>query len=82
VQATLVLATAIIEVAALSFLGLGRAQPDRRRVGPHAREVAGPAGDLARSSRCCPACSSPSPRSGFTLVGEALREALDPKFRR
>jgi peptide/nickel transport system permease protein len=81
VQATLVLATAIIEVAALSYLGLGEADPaaaewgrmlvkaqDRLEVDPR----------LAMLPGICIAVTA----LGFTLLGEAMREALDPKFRR
>ena len=81
VQATLTLATAIIDAAALSFLGLGN--PD----------TVDPEWGLMLARRAEP-CSTP-PRAGvlpglaiiitalgFTLLGEALREALDPKFRR
>lgn len=81
VQATLTLATAIIEVAALSFLGLGEADPavaewgrmlvkaqDRLQTAPHLTLLPG----------LCIAVTA----LGFTLLGEALREALDPKSRR
>ncbi len=81
VQATLVLATAIIEVAALSYLGLGEPSPtvaewgrmlvkaqDRLQNDPHLALYPG----LAIAVTAL----------GFTLLGEALREALDPKFRR
>lgn len=81
VQATLTLATAIIEVAALSFLGLGEADPavaewgrmlvkaqDRLQSAPHLTLLPG----------LCIAVTA----LGFTLLGEALREALDPKSRR
>ena len=81
VQATLTLATAIIEVAALSFLGLGAPDPataewgrmlvkaqDRLQSDPH----------LAILPGICIAVTA----LGFTLFGEALREALDPKSRR
>ncbi len=81
VQATLNLATAIIEVAALSFLGLGTADPavaewgrmivsgqDRFQVAPW----------LAFYPGACIAVTA----LGFTLFGEAMREALDPKQRR
>jgi len=81
VQATLTLATAIIEVAALSYLGLGTADPaiaewgrmlvkaqDRLQSDPH----------LAILPGLCIAITA----LGFTLFGEALREALDPKSRR
>jgi len=81
VQATLTLATAIIEVAALSYLGLGAPDPataewgrmlvkaqDRLQSDPH----------LAILPGVCIAITA----LGFTLFGEALREALDPKSRR
>jgi peptide/nickel transport system permease protein len=81
VQATLVLATAIIEVAALSYLGLGDPNPtvaewgrmlvraqDRLATDPH----------LALLPGACIAVTA----LGFTLLGEALRESLDPTFRR
>jgi peptide/nickel transport system permease protein len=81
VQATLNLALAIIEVAALSYLGLGTADPaiaewgrmlvkaqDRLQSDPH----------LAILPGLCIAITA----LGFTLFGEALREALDPKSRR
>lgn len=81
VQATLSLATAIIEVAALSYLGLGEADPavaewgrmlvkaqDRLQSSPHLTLLPG----------LCIAVTA----LGFTLLGEALREALDPKSRR
>ncbi len=81
VQATLTLATAIIEVAALSYLGLGAPDPavaewgrmlvkaqDRLQSDPHLTVLPG----------VCIAVTA----LGFTLLGEALREALDPKSRR
>ena len=51
VQATLTLATAIIEVAALSYLGLGHAGPGGRRVGPDAGQGPGPAADRPAPGR-------------------------------
>lgn len=81
VQATLNLATAIIEVAALSYLGLGEADPavaewgrmlveaqDRFEADPRLALL--PGGAIAITAL------------GFTLFGEALREALDPRSRR
>lgn len=81
VQGTLTLATAIIEVAALSYLGLGSPNPaiaewgrmlvkaqDRLQSDPHLTVLPG----------VCIAITA----LGFTLFGEALREALDPKTRR
>lgn len=81
VQATLVLATAIIEVAALSYLGLGEADPavaewGRMLVKAQSRLETDP--QLALLPGACIAVTA----LGFTLLGEALREALDPKFRR
>ncbi|WP_342372420.1 ABC transporter permease [Propioniciclava soli] len=80
VQATLVLATAIIEVAALSYLGMGSPDPtvaewgrmlvrgqERLQSYPHLTLLPG----------LCIAVTA----LGFTLLGEALREALDPKSR-
>ena len=81
VQATLVLATAIIEVAALSYLGLGSADPaiaewGRMLVKAQDRLQSDPR--LAIMPGVCIAITA----LGFTLFGEALREALDPKSRR
>lgn len=81
VQATLNLATAIIEVAALSFLGLGDSDPaiaewGRMLVAAQDRFDAAPR--LALLPGACIAITA----LGFTLFGEALREALDPRTRR
>ena len=81
VQATLTLATAIIEVAALSYLGLGDPNPSvaewgRMLVKAQPRLESDP--HLALLPGLCIAITA----LGFTLFGEALREALDPKFRR
>lgn len=81
VQATLNLATAIIEVAALSFLGLGESDPaiaewGRMLVAAQDRFDAAPR--LALLPGACIAITA----LGFTLFGEALREALDPRTRR
>jgi peptide/nickel transport system permease protein len=81
VQATLNLATAIIEVAALSFLGLGESDPaiaewGRMLVAAQDRFEAAP--QLA----LWPGGAIAVTALGFTLFGEALREALDPRNRR
>ena len=81
VQATLVLATATIEVAALSYLGLGQPDPavaewGRMLVKAQDRLQSDPR--LAIMPGICMAVTA----LGFTLFGEALREALDPKSRR
>ena len=80
VQATLTLATAIIEVAALSFLGLGAQPPtpewgsmlsaERNQVftAPHLVFFPGLAIMLTVL--------------GFNLLGDGLRDALDPRLRR
>jgi peptide/nickel transport system permease protein len=81
VQATLSLATAIIEAAALSFLGLG--DPDIAR--PEWGAMLASAQDflsIAPRLAVWPAVCIIVVALGFTLFGERLREALDPKFRR
>ncbi len=81
VQATLVLATAIIDAAALSFLGLGN--PDDRR--PEWGQMLGRATDYINDYphlAIYPALCIIVVALGFTLMGESLREALDPKSRR
>ena len=81
VQATLVLAIAIIDAAALSFLGLGN--PDDRT--PEWGQMLGNAQGLIDSHphlAFLPATCIIVVALGFTLVGESLRDALDPKNRR
>jgi peptide/nickel transport system permease protein len=81
VQATLTLATAIIEVAALSYLGLGDANPSVAEWGrmlDKAQNRLESSPHLAMLPGFCIALTA----LGFTLFGEALREALDPKFRK
>jgi peptide/nickel transport system permease protein len=81
VQATLVLAIAIIEAAALSFLGLGN--PDDRI--PEWGQMLGQAQNVIDSHpqlAFWPAGCIIVVALGFTLMGESLREALDPKSRR
>ena len=81
VQATLTLATAIIEVAALSYLGLGSPDPvvaEWGRMLVKAQERLSSEPMLTVLPGACIAVTA----LGFTLLGEALREALDPKSRR
>ncbi len=81
VQATLTLATAIIEAAALSFLGLGNpdtAQPEWGVMLADAQPYLGIRPALA----IFPAVAIIITALGFTLLGEAMREALDPKLRK
>jgi peptide/nickel transport system permease protein len=81
VQATLSLATAIIEAAALSFLGLGDpdlARPEWGAMLANAQGFLSIRPELAVYPALCIIIVA----LGFTLLGESLREALDPKFRR
>jgi peptide/nickel transport system permease protein len=81
VQSTLVLATAIIEAAALSFLGLGN--PDDRI--PEWGQMLGDVQNVFDTHphlAAYPAICIIIVALGFTLMGETLREALDPKNRR
>lgn len=81
VQATLNLATAIIEVAALSFLGLGESDP---AVAEWGRMLVAAQDRFSESPQLAlwPGFAIAVSALGFTLFGEALREALDPKGRR
>ncbi|RBY94000.1 ABC transporter permease [Blastococcus sp. TBT05-19] len=81
VQGTLSLATAIIEAAALSFLGLGDpdlARPEWGAMLANAQAFLSVRPELAVYPALCIIVVA----LGFTLLGESLREALDPKFRR
>ncbi|QQQ76666.1 ABC transporter permease [Saccharothrix sp. 6-C] len=81
VQSTLTLATAIIEAASLSFLGLGDPDPSRAEwglmLGNSQRYI-----DVKPELAFYPAIAIIIVALGFTLLGESLREALDPKNRR
>jgi peptide/nickel transport system permease protein len=80
VQGTLALATAIIEVAALSFLGLGDQNPARPEWGAMLTET----NQYLQSApflAIIPGCAIVVSALGFNLIGDALREALDPKLR-
>jgi peptide/nickel transport system permease protein len=81
VQATLTLATSIIDAAALSFLGLGDPDPARAEWGlmlGNAQRYL----DVRPALAFYPAIAIIVVALGFTLLGEAMREALDPKNRR
>ena len=81
VQATLSLAVAIIDAAALSFLGLGnpdQRQPEWGQMLGLAQRYISEAPHLAFYPAGCIIVVA----LGFTLRGESLREALDPKSRR
>lgn len=81
VQATLTLATAIIDAAALSYLGLGnpdQAIPEWGTMLADAQRYLSVRPELA----VYPALAIIVTALGFTLLGESMREALDPKMRR
>jgi len=81
VQSTLVLATSIIDAAALSFLGVGNSD----RSVPEWGQMLGEAQsfiDTHPSLAFYPAGAIVVVALGFTLMGESLREALDPRNRR
>ena len=80
VQGTLTLATAVIDAAALSFLGLGGGRPETAEWGrmlTYAQNELAIAPWLAFFPGICIAVTA----LGFTLFGEALREAMDPRTR-
>jgi peptide/nickel transport system permease protein len=81
VQATLALATAIIDAAGLAFLGLGSPDPSIPEWG---RMLADTNALLATEPLLAlwPGLAIVLSVLGFYLLGEALREALDPKLRR
>ena len=78
VQATLVLATAIIDAAALSLPRARQAHDPPARVGPDAGRGAGLI-DVAPAPGVLPGLRIIVVALGFTLLGESLREAIDPK---
>ena len=81
VQATLALATAIIDAAGLAYLGLGSPDPSIPEWG---RMLAETNSFLASEPLLAlwPGLAIVLSVLGFYLLGEALREALDPKLRR
>jgi peptide/nickel transport system permease protein len=80
VQATLALATAIIDVAGLGFLGLGPPDPATPEWGTMLTEV-----DRYLQSApwlaIAPGIAIVLSVLGFNLIGDGLREALDPQLR-
>ncbi len=81
VQATLTLATAILDAAALSFLGLGDADPGRAEWGLMLAQAQAYL-EVRPALAFYPAIAIIVVALGFTLLGESLREAIDPKRRR
>jgi peptide/nickel transport system permease protein len=80
VQATLALATAIIDVAGLGFLGLGPQDPATPEWGTM---LASAQDYLAEQPLLAilPGIAIVISVLGFNLIGDGLREALDPKLR-
>lgn len=81
VQGTLTLATAIIDAAGLAFLGLSGedpAVPEWGRMLTDTQRFLASAPHLA----FFPGIAIVVAALGFTLLGEALRESIDPKYRR
>ncbi|MFW5472274.1 ABC transporter permease [Knoellia sp. CPCC 206450] len=81
VQSTLVLATSIIDAAGLSFLGLGNSDDRQPEWGQMLGEAQRSIQDYPHLA-FYPAICIIVVALGFTLMGESLREALDPKSRR
>ena len=80
VQATLAMATAIIEVAALSFVGLGPQDPGLPELG---KMLADNANRLEQSAHLVffPGLAIVISTLGINLIGDGLREAIDPKLK-
>jgi len=80
VQATLAMAVAIIDVAGLSFLGLGPADPSLPEWG---KMLADNASRLDRATHLVifPGAAIVISVLGLNLIGDGLRESIDPKMR-
>jgi peptide/nickel transport system permease protein len=80
VQGTLAVATAIIEVAALSFVGLGPRDPSLPEWGIM---LADNASRLQQGAHLVlfPGMAIVLSVLGFNMIGDGLREALDPKLK-
>ncbi|MGH2775653.1 MAG: ABC transporter permease [Actinomycetota bacterium] len=80
VQATLAMAVAIIDVAGLSFLGLGPAEPGLPEWG---KMLADNASRLDRATHLVffPGAAIVISVLGLNLIGDGLRESIDPKLR-
>ena len=80
VQGTLAMATAIIDVAGLGFLGLGPSDPSTPEWGTMLSEVQRYL-QSATHLAIAPGVAIVVSVLGFNLIGDGLREALDPKLR-
>ena len=81
VQGTLGIGGAVLEVAALSFLGLRRPAADRR-VGLDDRRSSATSSSPRRTSIFVPGIAITLTVLGFNLLGDGLRDALDPRLNR
>lgn len=80
VQGTLAMATAIIDVAGLGFLGLGPQDPSTPEWGTMLTDVERYL-QTAPHLAIIPGVAIVVSVLGFNLIGDGLREALDPKLR-
>src|SRR5262249_12578799 len=80
VQGTLAMATAIIDVAGLAFLGLGASDPSTPEWGTMLTDVERYF-QSAIQLAIFPGMAIVITVMGFNLIGDGLREALDPKLR-
>jgi peptide/nickel transport system permease protein len=80
VQGTLAMATAIIDVAGLGFLGLGPQDPSTPEWGTMLTDVNDYL-NVAPFLAIIPGIAIVFSVLGFNLIGDGLREALDPKLR-
>ena len=80
VQGTLALATAIIDVAGLGFLGLGPQEPSTPEWGTMLTDTTRYL-QTAPHLALIPGAAIVISVLGFNLIGDGLREALDPRFR-
>ena len=80
VQGTLALATAIIDVAGLGFLGLGPQDPSTPEWGTMLTDTTRYL-QTAPHLAIIPGVAIILTVLGFNLIGDGLREALDPKMR-
>jgi peptide/nickel transport system permease protein len=81
VQGTLAMATAIIDVAGLGFLGIGLQDPDKT---PEWGSMLTEVNEYLQTApflALIPGTAIVISVLGFNLIGDGLREALDPKLR-
>ena len=81
VQATLALATAVVDTAALGFLGLGPPDPRTPEWGAMLSDTYRYLNDAAYLV-VFPGVAIVISVLGFNLLGDGMREALDPRLRR